>query len=93
MKPKEIQRALQNAGIKQNDLADRLEVDQAMISQIITGYRHTRYIQEAIAEIVGKPVEEIWPEERVRNLIKEARKISDEIHHLIKQKRRYRKAA
>ncbi len=93
MNPKQIKRCLTEHGIRQRDLARKFGIDEAMVSQVISGSRNTRYIQEAIANIVGKPVEEIWPEEKIRNLIKEAREISNKLHRLIKQKRSYRKAA
>jgi len=63
MRPNEIRAAFCMADVKINAFAKKHGVSQAMIHQVITGVRPNAVIRAAIAlEIVGKPVEEIWPD-------------------------------
>lgn len=60
MQPKEITRALkQRGGV--GVLAERLGVSSPTISQIIHRKRHTQWLQEAIAEAIGQPWDQVFP--------------------------------
>ena len=48
--------------VRPSEIARKLKVGRAAISNVITGCGKSRRIQEAIAEMIGKTVEEIWPE-------------------------------
>ena len=62
MKPNEILAALMLANCRPVEIARKLNVSRPMISNIIHGRGKSRIVQEAIAEIIGKPVDEIWPD-------------------------------
>ena len=62
MKPNEIRAELLLRGVRPSEIARKLKVGRAAISNVITGCGKSRRIQEAIAEMIGKTVEEIWPE-------------------------------
>lgn len=61
MKPNEIRAALLLSDMRPADIARKLKVTRSSVSNVITGYGKSRRIQEAIAEIIGKKVEEVWP--------------------------------
>jgi transcriptional regulator with XRE-family HTH domain len=61
MEPKKIKMLLIDAEVTQTKIARNLGVTVSFINQIITGLRPTRRVREAIAQAVGKPVEELWP--------------------------------
>lgn len=61
MHPEEIKAALRIKGFTQAILADELEVAASSVSQAITGHIRSERIQERISEIIGKPVNTIWP--------------------------------
>lgn len=62
MKPNEIRAALLLRDIRPIEIARKLKVGRSAVCNVITGYGKSRRIQEAIAEMIGKTVEEIWPE-------------------------------
>lgn len=63
MKPNEIRAAFMMKSVKLNAFGKAHGWAPAMVHQAITGVRPRKDIRQAIAdEIVGKPVEEIWPE-------------------------------
>jgi transcriptional regulator with XRE-family HTH domain len=63
MKPVEIKILMMRAGVTQTKIAEQLGITVPFVNQIISGIRPTKYIREAIAEAVGKPVEKLWSEE------------------------------
>jgi len=63
MTPVEIKIELLRAGINQSQIAKKLSVTPTLVNQVIWGIRPAKYVREAIAEAIGKPIEEIWPEE------------------------------
>ncbi len=60
MEPIEIFIALKRAGVTQTAIARKLEVTPGFINQVISGVRHTEYIQRAIARAIKKPVREVF---------------------------------
>jgi len=62
MKPNEIRAALLLLNVRPAEIAKRLKVSRAAVSSVISGNLKSARIQEAIANIIGKKIEEIWPE-------------------------------
>lgn len=63
MNPIEIKILMIRAGITQADIGRKLGLSRAFINQVVLGHRPTKQVKQAIAEAVGKPVEDLWPEE------------------------------
>jgi lambda repressor-like predicted transcriptional regulator len=61
MHPEEIKAALRMKSITQAVLAERLGVTPSLVSQTIAGYGKSPQVQRAIAEIVGKSIRDLWP--------------------------------
>ncbi|MFY3986097.1 helix-turn-helix domain-containing protein [Achromobacter xylosoxidans] len=61
MHPEDIKAALRKAGVTQAALADELDIARSSVAQAISGSIRSARIQARIAEIIGKPVKEIWP--------------------------------
>ncbi|NJK63113.1 MAG: transcriptional regulator [Synechococcaceae cyanobacterium SM2_3_1] len=57
----QIKAELRMLGWKLVDVAASLEVCRQTISSVLYGKR-SRRIEEGIAQILGRPVEEVWPE-------------------------------
>ena len=51
------------ADVKVLDIARRLNLPSSNVSVVISGYRPNPKVRQAIAEAIGKPVSEIWPEQ------------------------------
>jgi lambda repressor-like predicted transcriptional regulator len=62
MSPNEIKSSLVLSGCTQVSIARALNVSPASVNDVITGKTVSARIREAIAEAIGRPVEEIWPE-------------------------------
>lgn len=62
MKPNEIRAALLLQDVRPTEIANRLKVSRAAVSSVISGTLKSARIQEAIANVIGKKIEEIWPE-------------------------------
>ena len=65
MHPEEIKAAMRMAGTTPAMLCDELGVAASSMSQTISGHIKSRRIQARIAEIIGKPVATIWPNQVV----------------------------
>ncbi|VXC72729.1 conserved hypothetical protein [Pseudomonas sp. 8Z] len=61
MHPEEIKAAMRMAGVTPAMLCDELQVAASSVSQVISGHIKSGRIQARIAEIIGKPVTVIWP--------------------------------
>jgi len=61
LKPKVIRGHIYTAGLTPEALAKKLGVSESAISQTIHGLLKSPRIRQAIADAIGKPVEEIWP--------------------------------
>ena len=53
---------LMKKGIMGKDIAKVLGVSPSLVSKVIVGKRKNPKVRQALAEIVGVPVEELWPE-------------------------------
>lgn len=62
MEPNERRAELMRRGIQVKSIALELGIAAPSVSQVITGTKRTRYVQQAIANAIGKPVEEVFPE-------------------------------
>lgn len=61
MRPSEIKAELIRKEITQVSIAENLNVSQPAVAYVISGRLSSRRIRQAIADIIGKPVDEIWP--------------------------------
>ncbi len=61
-KVRKIKSKLALRGVTQAQIAKRKGVSKQFVSQVISGIRRTAYIQDAIAEAVGEPVCELFPD-------------------------------
>ncbi|MFC4475031.1 helix-turn-helix domain-containing protein [Comamonas denitrificans] len=61
MHPEQIKAAMRMAGTTPAMLCDELGVAASSVSQAISGHIKSQRIQGRIAQIIGKPVSEIWP--------------------------------
>ena len=59
--PVEIKIALIRARKSQADIARNLGVDKAIVTRVIKGQRTSKRVRMAIAEAVGKRIEDLWP--------------------------------
>lgn len=60
MKPNEIRAALALKEIKIVDIARRISVARPSVSQVVSGNKRTPHIRQAIAETIGRPVDEVF---------------------------------
>jgi lambda repressor-like predicted transcriptional regulator len=61
MHPELIKAHMRMKGVTPAILADRLGRSRPCITQVISAKSKTPEIQQAIAEVLGLPVSEIWP--------------------------------
>lgn len=57
-----IQYLLKIRGKRQKDLAKKLGVTEASVSQVINGHRRSKRIEKALARMVGMPHKALFPE-------------------------------
>jgi lambda repressor-like predicted transcriptional regulator len=57
----DIQAALKKSGVSQAVLARRLGVTKGAVTFVVQGRSKSRRIAEAIAQIVGHSIDELWP--------------------------------
>ncbi|HBS58113.1 MAG TPA: hypothetical protein DEA44_02475 [Firmicutes bacterium] len=62
MKPNEIRAELLLKGIRPTMIASKLKVSRAAVSNVISGKFKSIRIQEEIAQLIDRTVEEIWPQ-------------------------------
>ncbi|HMM19952.1 MAG TPA: helix-turn-helix transcriptional regulator [Selenomonadales bacterium] len=62
MKPNEIRAELLLKGIRPAMIAGKLKVSRAAVSNVISGKFKSLRIQEEIAQVIDRTVEEIWPQ-------------------------------
>lgn len=60
MHPEEIKAQLRMSGHTLAALADELKRSRTMVSQVVLGNSRSKDIEARIAEILGKPIDEIW---------------------------------
>lgn len=61
MKPNEIKAALILKNIKHKDVARALAVSEASVSLVVSGISRSHRIQSYIAQLLNRPMDEIWP--------------------------------
>lgn len=61
MHPEQIKAAMRMKGVTPTALADELEVARSTMSQVISGRAVSARIRRAIANVVGLPVDALWP--------------------------------
>jgi transcriptional regulator with XRE-family HTH domain len=62
MTPNQQRAELMLRGIKMKEIARNLGIRAQHVSAVIAGTRRTPYVQAAIANAIGKPVDEVFPE-------------------------------
>ena len=65
MHPEQIKAEMRMAGVTPAMLCDELGVAPSSMSQTISGHIKSRRIQTRISEVIGKPIEAIWPNQVV----------------------------
>ena len=61
MHPEEIKAALRMKGVTLGALADELGISRSTVCLIVRGKGTSGRVQNAVANLVGKPVSAIWP--------------------------------
>lgn len=61
MHPEEIKAALRMKGVTLAALADQLGISRSTVCLIVGGKGTSARVQNAVANLVGKPVSAIWP--------------------------------
>lgn len=59
--------ALYRAGMNQTDIANRLQISKAAVSQTINNIKTSRPVAQEIAAITGLPLHELWPDGKYSN--------------------------
>ena len=62
MKPKDIKHAIEDAGLTQSEIAKRRGVTRTMVHMVIFKGAVSGHVRREIASVIGRPVEEIWPD-------------------------------
>ena len=62
MKAHEIKAALTLKNVSQADIARKLGVKRMTVNGVIAGRGKSERIQQEVAKVIGKPVEEVWPQ-------------------------------
>ena len=75
MHPEEIKAALRMRGVTSAQIADALDVKPQTVSSVIHGRGTSARIANRIADIIGKPVHDIWePQPTLRRTPEEIRR-------------------
>ncbi len=62
MNKAEIKRYLKIAGVKQKEIAEKCGVTPQFVNQVVSGRRTTLSVVSAIADAIGRPVSEVFPD-------------------------------
>ncbi len=62
MHPADIQAALKKKGITQAAIARQLSVSEMTVSRVVRGTDSSRRVAQAISDIIGIPLNNLWPE-------------------------------
>ncbi|MDY0013857.1 MAG: helix-turn-helix transcriptional regulator [Rhodocyclaceae bacterium] len=63
MNKAEIKRQLKIAGVKQKQIAEKCGVTPQFVNQVVSGKRTTISVVAAIADAIGRPVAEVFPDQ------------------------------
>lgn len=69
MTPQEIRAHLILKDITQSSIAKELAVPASLVSMVIYGTEKTPRVRVAIAKAIGKPVQEIWPDVQLKEMV------------------------
>ena len=69
MTAREIKAALILKGVTQAAIAKEAGVSQTLVHLTIKGAERNRKVRSVIAKILGIPVQEIWPETRLKKVV------------------------
>ena len=61
MHPEQIKAAMRMKGVTPTALADELGVANSTMSQVISGRCVSARIRQRIAQVIGIPVDKLWP--------------------------------
>lgn len=61
MSNREIKALIVLKGTSISDIARQARVSRQWVSMVVNGHKKSKRIRKAIAQAVGKPVEELWP--------------------------------
>ncbi|MGV0961836.1 MAG: helix-turn-helix domain-containing protein [Limnohabitans sp.] len=64
MKGHEITYLIKQSGHTVTQIAKYIGIKQPTVTQVIYGIRATPKVRKAIADAIGKPVSEIWPDNK-----------------------------
>jgi lambda repressor-like predicted transcriptional regulator len=64
MHPELIKAEMRMRGVTPAALADELGISRVSVSSVVSGQQKSRRVMEAVAKLIGKPVNQIWPEEK-----------------------------
>ena len=70
MTPQEIRIEILRANTTMAKIARAAKVSRGFVWQVVYGLRRTRRIRETIAQALGKPIQELWPEENANGIVK-----------------------
>ena len=62
VKRNNIKTAMKQNGVKQKHIAARENVSVPAVNQVVWSVRKTPRVRQAIADAVGIPISELWPE-------------------------------
>lgn len=57
-----IRLALKAKGISQKDISGQCKVTEGFVSQVIDGKRRSKSVEDAIAQVIGEPADELFEE-------------------------------
>lgn len=60
MKGGDIKKLMILAGISQAEIAERLGITKSLVNHVVSGIRSNQKVRQAIADAVGRSVEELW---------------------------------
>lgn len=64
--PTPLKIAIFHSGRPQREIADALGIHEATLSRIVNGLRADPHIQARIAEVLGRPVADLFPADEAR---------------------------
>jgi lambda repressor-like predicted transcriptional regulator len=62
MHPELIKAEMRMRGVTPAALADELGISRMGVGNVVNGHQKSRRVMEAVAKLIGKPVNEIWPD-------------------------------
>lgn len=88
MHPAEIQAALKIRGINQSEIARYAGVSRNTVSSVVNGRSRSQQIEQRISELLGIPVEDLWPHWYGSRLLHGVTGLTQEERELVERYRR-----